>query len=100
MVIYEVNLEILPEVYQDFFIWLQSHLAEMMLLPGFTKATLYKDDEEPYKLTVHYFLTSKADLDNYLNNYAEKLRAETAARFPEQFKVWRRILIKESTMEA
>lgn len=100
MIIYEVNLAIQPAVYQDFMLWMQGHLAEMMTLPGFLKATLYKDAEDPHKVVVHYYLRAQEDLDRYLNEYAEQLRAKTEARFPNQFEVWRRVLTKESTMEA
>lgn len=100
MVIYEVNLAIQPTVYQDFMLWMQGHLAEMMTLPGFMKATLYKDTEDPHKVVVHYFLRSQGDLDRYLNEYAEQLREKTEAKFPDQFEARRRVLTKESTMEA
>ncbi len=100
MVIYEVNLEIESSIYDDFFLWHQGHMAELISLPGFLKAVVYKDAANVNQLSVHYHLTSMDALDHYSTHHAPKLRAEAEQKYPGQFKAWRRILKTESTMEA
>jgi len=100
MVIYEVNLEINPSIYNDFVIWHQAHMAELIALPGFEKAVVYKNQEEPTHLSVQYHLKSMDALDHYSTHHAPKLRAEAESKYPGQFKVSRRILKKELIMEA
>lgn len=100
MVVYEVNLDIEPAIYEDFFLWLQGHMAELISLPGFSKAIVYKDASSGHQLSIQYHLTSMDALDHYSTHHAPRLKAEAEQKYPGQFKAWRRILKTESTMEA
>lgn len=42
MVIYEVNLSIDEEIYEQFKSWLKSHVKEMLQFPGFIKAQILR----------------------------------------------------------
>lgn len=98
-VIYEVNLEIEPEVADEFKIWLHSHISEMLALPGFVSARGFKrqPDEEgcagiPLLLTVHYTLESREALEKYFKEHAPRMREDGMKRFGGNFKASRRIL--------
>lgn len=100
MVIYEVNLDIKPRAYNDFVIWLQGHMAELIAMPGFQKAIVYKDQVNPYGLSVQYHLINMEALDHYSTHHAPRLKAEGEQKFPDLFTATRRILKQESVMEA
>jgi|WetSurMetagenome_2_1015567.scaffolds.fasta_scaffold575381_2 hypothetical protein len=100
MVIYEVNLEIEPSVYNEFVIWLQGHMAELIALPGFDRAVVYKDQNNDNCLSVQYHLKSMDAMDHYSTHHAPRLKAEGETKFPNQFKASRRILKQEAVMEA
>lgn len=100
MVIYEVNLKIDSSVYNDFIMWHKGHMAELIALPGFEKAILYKDGEDPSCISVQYHLKNMDALDHYSTHHAPKLQAEGEQKFSGKVTVSRRILQKESMMEA
>ena len=45
MVIYEVNLSINIDIYQDFDLWLKKHFKEILQLPGFIQACILKQEK-------------------------------------------------------
>ena len=101
MIVYEVNIDVAPAVARAYGAWLDSHVAEILALPGFTGATRYRrhepadgaDAEEVIlHWTIHYRLRDRASLDNYLREHAPRLRAEGVAQFGAQFKATRRVL--------
>ena len=92
MVIYEVNLEIDPSVYAEYMPWLDKHIQDILILPGFTKALLVKEQDFDYKISIQYYLESPASLDNYLKNYAPQIRADGIIKFQGKFTANRRIL--------
>jgi hypothetical protein len=93
--IYEVTLDVDPEVIGEFDAWLSEHVAEMLELPGFVRASIYtagKDDQGRFRRVTHYYLDSEADLDIYLAGPAEQMRQAAATRFPGKYEASRRIL--------
>ncbi len=96
-VIYEVNLEVDAAVRDDYRAWLQDHVAEILALPGFTRAKVFEVlDPLPsagrFGLCVQYTLKDRAALDDYLRDHAPRLRADGVARFGDRFQATRRIL--------
>ena len=78
-IIYEVTLYIDPEIIEEFDDWLAAHVGEMLDLPGFSGAQVYRlaDDEHGHAVRVaHYELQSQAALDEYLADQAEAMRAK------------------------
>jgi hypothetical protein len=95
-VIYEVSLWPDPAIASDFDAWLEHHVQEMLGLPGFLGATIHRAEEDPpgdgVLRTVRYRLQDRAALDRYLQEHAERMRADGTRRFGNRFRVSRRIL--------
>lgn len=94
-VIYEVNISVDATIIDAYKAWLKPHIAEILALPGFTGATLYRVDcvgADRIELCVHYQLLSEAHLRAYLQEHAPRLRADGVARFGTQFQATRRVL--------
>ena len=93
MIIYEVNLDIKPDIVMEFNDWLDGHIEEMLEFEGFESARkLNTVEEDTHFLTVQYFIKSQEDLDRYLRNHAEKMREKGKNKFGDYFKAGRRIL--------
>jgi hypothetical protein len=99
MIVYEVNLEVDQAIAGDYRAWLDTHVAEILTLPGFTGARLHEvQDPLPtpgrFGLCVQYLLADSAALDGYLREHAPRLRAEGADRFGDGVRVRRRVLVE------
>lgn len=96
MLLYEVNLEVHPDIYPSYCQWLSAHIAEVLTSPGFIEARLWQDQkilqDAWIPLSVHYYLESQSHLDRYLSEAAPQLRADGERRFPAQFRAQRRVL--------
>ena len=92
MIIYEVNLNIEENIFNDYLDWLKTHIKEMLSFDGFQSARLFRHAEEENQLVVHYEVTSKEDLNNYFENHAARMREDGINRFGNQFTATRRIL--------
>ena len=95
VVIYEVNLTINNEVINEFDVWLKSHVAEMLAIPGFISAStavIENDDENTKQRSVQFRLTNQQDLDAYFENDAERMRAIALDKFSNKMTALRRVL--------
>jgi hypothetical protein len=100
MLIYEVNLEVDDEINYKMAAYLQEHLQQMLTFTGFRTAYWFfrrpEDEEnapqEKTLWTIQYVIDKREDLDDYLKNHAQKMRAETVEKFGDRFKASRRIL--------
>lgn len=90
MIIYEVNLQVKAEIYQEFKSWLQKHVDEMLEIEGFVKAQTFTFDETSF--SVHYSVESPEALESYFTNHAPRMRQDGLDRFGENFSANRRIL--------
>lgn len=97
MIIYEVNLKILPHLFEEFLIWLKEHIKKMLKFEGFKNALFLeeissKNDELKFKyITIQYHLDSLDNLNNYLNNHSKKMREDGLKKFPTGFSTSRRL---------
>ncbi len=98
-VIYEVTLDVDPDVVTSFDDWLREHIREMLVLPGFESAQLFSRDPDPAdpeesraQRTVQYKLSTTEELRHYFEQHAERMRKEGTDRFGGKFKASRRIL--------
>lgn len=95
MVIYEVNLLINANIYNEFQLWLKEHAKEMLQFPGFIEAHILRpeneDTESQKKLTVQYQIDNQSSLTIYFNQFAPKMREEGLKRFKDKFSAERRI---------
>lgn len=97
MVIYEVNITVAAEAAHDYRIWLEQHVLDLLVLPGFIAAEISEiEDPRPADgatgFVVHYKLQTHAALDSYLRDFAPQVRARGEERFPGQFQISRRVL--------
>lgn len=86
-VTYEVKLVVDNAVREDFDAWLATHIDEMLAIDGFIAAeTITPDppDEAHSVRIVRYRLASRAHLDRYLAEHAERMRAAGLERFGER----------------
>ena len=95
-VVYEVNLDVESALADDYRAWLQTHISQMLALPGFVSAELL-DIIEPVAegrtaWCVQYRLRDAAALAAYLHEHAPKMRADGTARFGDRFRASRRVL--------
>ncbi|BCA95223.1 hypothetical protein TUM19329_15840 [Legionella antarctica] len=103
MVIYEVNLSIDHDIYQDYKHWLDEHTQEMLIFPGFLNATVMHqtmggDADGQKHVTVQYQLESLDDLQNYFSEHAPKMRGDGVKRFEGRFTATRRTFEVESVI--
>jgi hypothetical protein len=96
-VVYEVNLAVDAGIAGEYRAWLTGHVAEILALPGFTDAAVWRVVEPPppageVHWCVQYRLRDAAALDAYLREHAPRLRAEGVARFGTRMRAQRRVL--------
>lgn len=100
MLIYEVNLEVDEEINYKVAAFLQGHIEKMLSFKDFRTAYWYfrrpedEDGSPPGKTlwTIQYVIDSREGLDDYLNNHAQRMRAETSEQFGDKINATRRIL--------
>jgi hypothetical protein len=104
MVIYEVNLSINNEIFSDYYTWLLAHVKKILTFSGFTSCEigLVENQNEDYKnhLRVSYFVDSYENLQSYLSQNAEAMRADALKHFGEQFSATRRVILEPLTLES
>lgn len=105
MMIYEVNLTIDNDIFNDYYQWLIEHVETILTLPGFIKAIISKEmiaqpDPKSTKITVYYTVESEQYLDDYLANQAPELRADGIEKFGDKFSAFRRIFYQTCVVES
>ena len=63
----------------------------MLKFSGFEKAEILKDEEAENRYSVRYYLSSRQDLEDYLQNHAKKMRGEGILKFKDKFSAKRKI---------
>lgn len=97
-IIYEVNVSVDATIIDAYQAWLKDHVAQILALPGFIGASVYRVADasaERVELCVHYSLQDEAHLQRYLAEHAPRLRADGLARFGGQFQATRRVLLRQ-----
>ena len=80
MVIDEVNAAIARRLLGDYLAWLRPHAQEMLSFDGFVSVEYFEvaegatDADDRAQVCIQYRVTSKAALDDYLQNHAEAMR--------------------------
>jgi hypothetical protein len=77
--IYEVCIHLPEEILDIYEAWLRPHVDEMLNLPYFTSAQIFKArdlQKGSIELKVHYSLASPSSLDEYLKEAAPRMRAQ------------------------
>ena len=94
MIVYEVRIEVEAGIAEAYHEWLVPHVHEIIAIPGFTGAELFREDGDGTHavFTVRYHLDSRDALETYLRERAPRLRAEGEARFGTRFRASRRVM--------
>ena len=97
MVEYEVGIELDDALAATYLPWLETHIGQMLALPGFVDAAVWHVDEPRpptgrQALCVRYRLVDGEALRRYLAEFAPRMRADGEARFGTQVSFSRRIL--------
>ncbi len=93
--VYEVNLAVPATLMADYEPWLRQHIAEMLALPGFEDAELFKvdsDNPDEVCLVVHYRLHDDVTWQAYIDEHAPRMRGQGIARFADRVHIERRLL--------
>lgn len=100
MVIYEVNLTIDNEIFNDYYQWLTKHIEIMLTYRGFIQAEIAEEHihENEKKMTVRYSLDSIVDLENYLNTHASEMREDGIKKFGDKCRASRRIFLEPTVL--
>jgi hypothetical protein len=96
MIVYEVNIEIEPEIYNQYQEWIGPHAQEVTMHKGFQKVDIFETTSDLGKplFVCHYWLDDQESLDAYLKDHAPKLRADADKKFGSKIKGIRRVLKK------
>lgn len=93
---YEVTLAVPGALVPEYLPWLQAHVRQMLALPGFLGASLWRVEEpasaDDAIYCVRYQLRDARALDAYLRLHAAAMRQAGLARFGAQVQAARRIL--------
>ncbi|MDE2234224.1 MAG: DUF4286 family protein [Gammaproteobacteria bacterium] len=99
-VIYEVTLEADAGIRDQLDAWLKTHVHDMLQLPGFLSARIQRptlqtdspEDKQLVRRVVRYKLASREFIEQYFQQHAARMRAETVAHFGEQLRASRRVM--------
>ena len=99
MLIYEVNLSVDADIANEYASWLREHIREMLQGDGFESAAWYTPDDQAgdqsgdqRHWTVHYHVSDRKHLQDYLEHRAEAMRTSGLERFEGRFQADRRVL--------
>ena len=95
MIIYEVNIQVDKRIYNDYILWLNPHIEKMLTFNGFIKVKKFinKNSTNDIKnVIIHYYISSKDDLNYYLSNNAHEMRTEMLDEFTDKVNINRRVL--------
>lgn len=97
MIVYVVELEMDPDLRDEYLAWLGGHADEMLALPGFMAAEILIRSEPPpppgrFVVQAHYRLRDRMAWDDYLAHHAPRMREAGLARFGQRVRASRTIL--------
>lgn len=97
MIVYTVDLEVDAAIRDDYLAWLREHVREMLTLPGFLSAEIYTRLEPEAApdccgFAVHYRLRERAAFENYMAEYAPRMREAGVQSWGERVRARRGLL--------
>jgi len=91
-IIYNVTINIDESIHAEWLIWIKEHIPKVLATGKFEKATLTKvlvEEDEGHTYSVQYRSYSRAALDTYYKEDAEKLKAEGMKKFADKMLAFR-----------
>ena len=99
MIIYEVNIKISSQIYNEYISWLESHIVLMMQHKGFIKYKKYTVDSDSSinkEVCMHYYIENMELFNHYLSKNSYAMRNNVALeKFKEKLSITRRVLLVE-----
>lgn len=93
MYIYNVTINIDDKLHNEWLIWMETHIADVLNTGKFISAKLTEvlvDEEMGGKTySVQYTANTREDLDNYYKEDADKLRVESLKKFGDKMLAFR-----------
>ena len=95
MILYEVNLAISNDIFDEYMVWLRPHIQEMLRFQGFIKADIYTNTEQQEgdtKVVASYYVDNEENLHSYIDEMSASMRADGIKRFGDKCVATRRVL--------
>jgi len=98
MILYNVTVNVDEDVHQVWLEWMKAeHLPMVMQTGKFLTCKMFKilsvqEDETGHTYSIQYTANSMADYEDYSQNFAPALQAETKQRFDGKFVAFRTLL--------
>ena len=85
MYIYNVTVNIEESVHEEWLVWIENHIPEVLNTGKFTSAkltqVLVEEEMGGVTYSIQYTAITREDLDEYYKDYAEELRKDGLIRF-------------------
>ena len=90
-IIYNVTINIDNSIHDEWLIWIKEHIPQVLATGKFEKATLTKvlSNDEGHTYSVQYRSYSRAALDAYYKDDAEKLKTQGIKKFGDKMLTFR-----------
>lgn len=98
MLIYEVSIDIVSSLAQEYLNWLRAHMREMLAIDGFVSAEILLDkssnntDNKITKIIARYEVVSEIKLNDYFKDHAERMRSQLPEKYIGHLSIHRRVL--------
>lgn len=97
MLIHNVTTKITHTIHEDWLAWMRDvHIPDVLATGCFTKANILRlldiDDSEGPTYAVQYYAETKADYDQYIDQFAPALKQETITKWGEQMIAFRSLM--------
>jgi hypothetical protein len=97
MIVYNVTIKVDHSIAADWRHWmLKEHIPMLMQTGCFADAKFYRlleqDDSDGPTFSVQYFCKTKAEYENYINSFAQQMRAETQKLWGDKFVAFRSLM--------
>ena len=92
MITYQVKITVEQAIEAEWLQWMKTAHVPDVIGTGLVKSFhILKPESEGSMYLFHYQFDTKADYDNYQDNFAPKLKAHPAQKYPNQFSAEREI---------
>ncbi|NVK51146.1 MAG: DUF4286 family protein [Cyclobacteriaceae bacterium] len=97
MILYNVTINVTPEIESDFIQWMrETHIPEVMATGIFTEhkflRLLHDSDDGSTNYAVQFFTESMERMQDYEKNFAPALREKTQERYQDKALAFRTLL--------
>lgn len=82
--IYTLHIQVEQEFVQNWIEYMKTkHIQDVLQTECFTKAVMYRLDEQNSIFRIDYYVNSKVELEQYLSRFANQLRDDHVSHFPK-----------------